>query len=173
MKILNCRITKSDSSILTDYNLTDRNMPICTGINISTSGAVYSICPGKIVFIGTSDSYNISQDKIRIVVQYDLGHLFGYDVAVALVSLGDSVDYQTKLGTCSKGVLHFEYYNLFKTTIPMRINGTVYYKQNPLEILIDGYESIYNYSSGVSASDNSTWVTDYIFTDNELKHLTR
>lgn len=110
-----------------------------SGVDLKTS-QVYSLFPGQVIFVGNY------LGKYSVTVRYNLSNCFRFDNLVSSsVSAGDYIDVGTNLGYCDEYV-HVEYINLVQSMWCVRLCGVDYYKHDPLNIILDGYDDFDDYS---------------------------
>lgn len=130
MRILNCRLTKSDSDIIETFGK-QRNGTWHTGCDVTGTHA-HSIDGGTVLAV------NKSADGTSIVsVQYDKDTLLRYgNISSVYVSLGEKVMDGQQIGKVSKSI-HFELCrkSATDTKFPVRVGSQTYYKIDPTPLL--------------------------------------
>ena len=152
MTIKNCIISRKDSQV----NVTNINVDIyCDN--------VYSICPGVVSYVGRYDYFYV------VVVQYTTNVCFQYKHLKSTdIKVGQHIDRLTLLGEADKYV-QFAYLTSAENVYPCRIGNRTYYKQKPLDILLNGYDSDYIYGDGIGHpwdDDDTSRAPDPYFTHN-------
>ena len=134
--IKNCIVTGTDV-------MTSQIKQVNQSINIPATN-VYSICPGVVTFIGRFD------DVYTIVVQYSTNVCFQYkNIKSTTIKFGQYVDRCTLLGIANKYV-QFTYLTLNANPYACRRGKTTFYKQDPINVLINGYADDFIYLDNVS-----------------------
>lgn len=146
-------VTHGNVKILRYFNIREKQffhrnvLSYHTGVDIQCK-EVYSGFPGTVVYIGKPDLKTSS-----VIVQYNDNNAFAYcNLKGVNVRKGDIVDTDDLIGTCVDFV-HIEYL----TTAPenkfrVMLTKQMFYKQDPLDILLNGYESFIDYPVEVAVS---------------------
>lgn len=122
--------TIMDSSNVIEQGWHD-SQPFMTGCLIKTSN-VYSICPGIVINIGVDDKNNL----YSVTVEYDSQTWVRYCMLGNVsVNVGDSVEFQTKIGTSHKNLIRFEYCTPEVSNFPVRELTSQLYRQDPTPVL--------------------------------------
>lgn len=149
------------SYIIKRYNQT--KMPFTSGLEIKAS-SVYSICPGKVIAVGKESK------KFSVSVLVNSNQMIRYtNLDYADVSLGQSITYNTYIGSCSKYV-RLEYCTGVKgdSIWPVRIQDIEMYKHDPYG-LVDGSEKLTVYFDNTGQTfDESTIYYDSSGMEDEL-----
>lgn len=148
-------VTHGDVKILQYFNISEK-VPYHskftgyhTGVDIECK-EVYSAFPGTVILVNRPDTKTYT-----VIVQYNSNHAFAYcNLKAPAVEVGAQVDTDDLIGTCNKYV-HVEYLNKSQTNrFRVMLVNQMFYKQDPLDILLNGYDSLINYSSDVAVSQS-------------------
>lgn len=122
-----------------------------TGVDIECSGTVYSLTYGSVIQCDREPA------GYTVTIQYDATRCFQYKyLNSTAVKLNDQVDSGTKIGEVNNQV-HFEYLSPTKSLWPVRIGARTYYKNDPMDILINGFaESASDYRNKLQ-SISTVW----------------
>lgn len=123
-----------------------------TGVDVSAS-SVYNLCPGTAVLVSKD------RNTWTVIVQYDMANCIQYkNLAECAVSTGEFVDTYQLIGRVDKFV-HIDYLSVGENVWPVRVGSQTLYKHDPTEIVLNGYESVFNYLSTLQ-SPEPVFVTD-------------
>ena len=120
-----------------------------TGVDIECS-EVYSGFPGTVILVNKPDCKTYTA-----IVQYNAENAFAYcNLQSVNVEEGQQVDTDDLIGTCSK-FAHVEYLtksnpNKFRVLLTKQ----VFYKHDPINILLNGYNEMIEYSAEVAVSQS-------------------
>jgi len=148
-------VTHGDVKILKYFNISERTpyhgnaTGYHTGVDIECK-EVYSGFPGTVVLVNRPDTKSYT-----VIVQYNSNHAFAYcNLVSTSLREGEQVDTDDLIGKCKKYV-HIEYLNKDKQNrFRVMITKQTFYKQDPINILLNGYDSMIDYSSEVAVSQS-------------------
>ena len=148
-------VTHGDVKILKYFNIKDRipyhrvSSGYHTGVDIACK-EVFSGFPGTVVLLNKPDARTYT-----VIVQYNSTNAFAYcNLSSVDVELGQQIDTDDKIGNCAEFV-HVEYLNKSATNrFRVLLTKQIFYKQDPLDILLNGYENMIDYSAEVSFSQS-------------------
>ncbi len=123
-----------------------------TGVDVKCDD-VLNICPGVATLV------NVSGNHGTVIIQYDLANCIQYsNLRVVDVQLGQYVDTYARIGSADKYV-HIDYLATGQNVWPVRVGAQTLYKHDPTDIVLNGYESIFNYLANYQVPE-PVYVTD-------------
>ncbi len=148
-------VTHGDVNILKYFDITTKStyhrstIGYHTGVDIECSN-VYSGFPGTVILVNRPDGKTYTA-----IVQYNAENAFAYcNLQSVNVEEGQQVDTDDLIGTCSKFV-HVEYLTKSNTTrFKVLVAKQTFYRNDPINILLNGYDSMIQYSSEVAVSQS-------------------
>ena len=150
MIITNCVVTNSDAEVVKEYVDSDRSAlykvykGYHTGVDLKSSN-VYSMCPGVVSIVNTMPDSKL----LSVVIQFDATNCIIYsNIVNSMVDVGQIVSTYQQIGTC-KDFVHFEYANTVPSRWPVRVGAQTFFKHDPTQLLIYGYDSIISYPGAV------------------------
>ena len=148
-------VTQGNVKILKYFNISEKlpyhkgTVGWHTGVDILCD-KVYSPFPGTVVYIGKD-----MQKHYTVIIQYNQTHAVAFQNMKSLVvKSGEIVDSYHEVGAPDEFV-HVEY---LSTENPNRfkvmLTGQTFYKHDPIDLLLNGYESWLDYGSEVSMTQS-------------------
>lgn len=142
--LYNCRVTRADSEVLQfwvgdkDNDEFKRTHRYHTGVDIAGTDA-YSIVPGKVIQVSKENN------TYCVTVQYESNSCVRYkNLQCVEVDINQTVEVGTLLGKAIRSI-HVELLRSIQSMWPVRIGGRTYYKHDPYELIVQGYQDTTEY----------------------------